>query len=59
VKRKGNGVYAFVIEGSATINGQPLGKRDALGVWDTDALSVEVGPNGAEILLQDVPMQLN
>jgi hypothetical protein len=29
VKRKGNGVYAFVMEGSATINGQQLGKRDA------------------------------
>lgn len=58
VKRKGNGVYAFVLEGSATINGQVLGKRDALGVWDTDELSIDMGPNGAELLLQDVPMQL-
>ena len=59
VKRKGNGVYAFVMEGSATINGQQLGKRDALGVWDTDSLTVEAGPQGAEILLQDVPMELS
>ena len=59
VKRTGNGVYAFVIEGSATINGQQLGKRDALGVWDTATLHIEAGPQGAEILLQDVPMQLS
>ena len=59
VKRKGNGVYAFIIEGSATIQGQQLNKRDALGVWDTDTLHIEVGPQGAEILLQDVPMQLS
>ncbi len=58
VKRKGNGVYAFLIEGSATINGQELGKRDAIGVWDTERMDIEIGPNGAEILLQDVPMQL-
>jgi redox-sensitive bicupin YhaK (pirin superfamily) len=58
VKRKGNGVYAFIISGSATINGQQLGKRDALGVWDTAALDIQVGPDGAEILLQDVPMEL-
>jgi hypothetical protein len=59
VKREGNGVYAFVIEGSATVNGQQLGKRDALGVWNTEKLDIEVGPEGAEILLQDVPMQLS
>ena len=59
VKRTGNGVYAFVIEGSATVNGQQLGKRDALGVWDTATLNIEAGPTGAEILLQDVPMQLS
>lgn len=59
VKREGNGVYAFVIEGSATINGQALGKRDALGIKDTDSFNIQVGPSGAEILLLDVPMQLN
>jgi redox-sensitive bicupin YhaK (pirin superfamily) len=59
VKRQGNGVYAFVIEGSATVNGQELGKRDALGVWDTEELNIVAGPEGAEILLQDVPMRLS
>jgi hypothetical protein len=27
-------------------------------VWDTAALDIHVGPDGAEILLQDVPMEL-
>ena len=59
VKRAGNGVYAFVIEGSATINGQALDRRDGLGVWDVSTLEVKAGNNGAEILLMEVPMQLN
>ena len=59
VKRKGNGVYAFIIEGDATINGQVLGQRDGLGVWDGDALAITTGVNGARILLMDVPMELN
>jgi hypothetical protein len=59
LKRKGNGVYAFLIEGSATINGQALERRDGLGVWDVDALTIETGEQGAHILLMDVPMELN
>ncbi len=58
IKRQGNGVYAFVIDGDATINGQPLSKRDGLGVWDIDKLDISIGANGAEILLMDVPMQI-
>jgi len=59
VKRKGNGVYAFLIEGAATINGQALEERDGLGIWDVDELSITTGANGARILLMDVPMELN
>jgi quercetin 2,3-dioxygenase len=58
IKRKGNGVYAFVLEGSATIQGQTLGKRDAVGVWNTEELQVRTGTNGARILLLEVPMEL-
>ncbi|MCB0794293.1 MAG: pirin family protein [Flavobacteriales bacterium] len=59
VKREGNGVYLFLIEGSASVNGETLHKRDAIGIWDTDQLELTIGPEGAEILLQDVPMQLS
>jgi redox-sensitive bicupin YhaK (pirin superfamily) len=55
VKQKGNGVYAFVIKGDVTINGQQLSKRDGLGVWDTEQISI-TAESDAEILLMDVPM---
>ncbi len=55
IKLKDNGVYAFVIEGDVTINGQKLNKRDGFGVWDTDKLSI-VADSNAEVLLMEVPM---
>jgi redox-sensitive bicupin YhaK (pirin superfamily) len=58
IKNNGNGVYAFVLEGEVTINGEKLGKRDALGIWDTDKIDITANTN-AEILLIDVPMNLN
>ena len=53
----GNGVYAFVIEGEVTLADTPLGKRDALGVWDTDSFSLSASEN-TRILLMEVPMSL-
>lgn len=55
LNKNSNGVYAFVIEGDVTINGQKLNKRDGLGVWDTDKLSI-VADSEAEVLLMEVPM---
>jgi redox-sensitive bicupin YhaK (pirin superfamily) len=55
LNKNSNGVYAFVIEGDVTINGQKLNKRDGLGVWDTDKLSI-VADTEAEVLLMEVPM---
>lgn len=57
LKHLQNGVYAFVIEGSFVINGQPLNKRDGMGIWDVSELSVESKSDDAEILLIEVPMQ--
>jgi len=57
VKKDGNGVYAFVLEGSVTINGEKLGKRDGMGIWNTKTLSVNASEN-ARILLMEVPMIL-
>ena len=55
IKQRDNGVYAFVIDGEVTINGQKLSKRDGLGVWETDKLSI-LADKDSEILLMDVPM---
>jgi hypothetical protein len=55
VKKPGNGVYVFVINGSVTVNGNTLFKRDALGIWDVDAIDITADTD-AELLLIDVPM---
>jgi len=55
LKKPGNGVYAFVIDGNVTINDQSLFKRDAIGIWDVDKLNVTAVTN-AQILLIEVPM---
>ena len=52
-----NGVYAFVIEGDATINGQKLNRRDGLGIWNTDHLEI-VADSQSEILLMELPMEI-
>lgn len=58
VKRSENGVYLFVIEGSAEVEGQKLEKRDALGVSETDELNIKAKA-GSKILLMDIPMTLS
>jgi hypothetical protein len=50
-----SGVYFLVIEGEVTIAGTVLRKRDALGVWDTDKVSLQA-KKGAFVLAIEVPM---
>ncbi len=57
IKKAGNGVYVFVLEGSVTINDQKLDTRDGLGIWDTDQIHVTAETN-ANVLLMEVPMVL-
>jgi redox-sensitive bicupin YhaK (pirin superfamily) len=52
---KNNGVYAFVIEGDVTINGQALHKRDGFGLWDLESIDIKADTN-TELLLMEVPM---
>lgn len=58
IKQKGNGIYAFVLEGSFTINDEILEKRDAIGIWDIDKVDIKSSAN-SRILLMEVPMQIN
>ncbi len=57
VHKAGNGVYAFVLKGEVSINGQALSTRDGLGIWDLDQFSIEASSD-AEFLLMEVPMEL-
>lgn len=59
IKKETNGVYCFILKGSFTINGEELSTRDGMGVWDTSSIEIMAAENDAEILLMDVPMQLN
>lgn len=53
--QSGNGTYAFVIDGEVTINGEKLGKRDAVGFPDAEQLNIRADQN-AQLLLIEVPM---
>ena len=55
VQIPGNGIYAFLIEGGAEIEGHKLSQRDALGV--TDTAEIEISFNQiSKMLLIEVPM---
>ncbi|OAV04737.1 putative Pirin family protein [Moraxella catarrhalis] len=57
IKKSGNGVYVFVIKGSANIGDRQLGERDGLGIWDVDGFEL-TATSDAQILLMDVPMDI-
>ena len=57
MNKKGNGVYAFLIDGSAVIEGEDLKKRDALGIWETETFSFSIASE-SRILLIEVPINL-
>ena len=56
INKKGNGIYAFILKGDFTINGQSLNERDGFGIWETDKIALEAISQDAEILLMEVPM---
>ena len=57
INKAGNGVYVFLIEGSAEIAGEAIKKRDALGIWETDNFSLKMASN-SRVLLIEVPVNL-
>lgn len=58
LNKKGNGVYIFIIKGSATINNQLLDKRDGFGIWNINSIEISSNIDSTEILLMEVPMTL-
>ena len=58
VKRPGNGLYIFIIKGTATVGDQKLESRDGFGIWDTAKITITSNEDDTEILLMDVPMSL-
>jgi hypothetical protein len=52
---KDQGLYVFVIEGSAKTQDKELQKRDAEGIYDTDKVTITANAN-SYLLLMEVPM---
>ncbi len=52
---KGNGVYLVVMNGSVKMNDISLGRRDALGISETDSFSITASED-AELLAVEIPM---
>jgi redox-sensitive bicupin YhaK (pirin superfamily) len=57
IKKEGNGVYAFILEGEVEINGEKLSKRDGMGIWNSDSFNVKA-TESARVLLMEVPMKM-
>jgi len=56
LKSRQNGVYFFLINGEAVIEGTELSERDGFGVWETDKIEITTKP-GTRILVMEVPMR--
>lgn len=54
-KDTSNGLYIFVIEGNLSANEVKLGRRDGLGIWDSDTVDFSF-TEASRILLMEVPM---
>ena len=57
LKKSGNGVYIFVLEGSLEINGQSIGIRDGLGISEIETIDIKASTD-AQIVLIEIPMSL-
>ena len=55
LKKEDNGLYIMVIEGSATVSGETLNRRDALGLSEVQNIPFEVAAD-SKILLMEIPM---
>ena len=55
IKKTGNGLYVFVLEGEVEVEGQKLEKRDGFGIWDTKTIQLK-SLSKSKVLLMEVPM---
>ncbi len=57
LKKSGNGVYVFVLEGSLEIASQTIGRRDGLGISELESVDIKANTD-AQIVLIEIPMSL-
>jgi quercetin 2,3-dioxygenase len=57
LKKEGNGVYAFLLEGEVIINEIVLNRRDGLGISESDTLKI-IANIDSRLLLMEVPLSI-
>jgi len=57
LKKSGNGVYLFVIEGSIFTGDHNLESRDGIGISGIDQISIEIR-GGTRLLIMEIPMSI-
>ena len=55
IKKTGNGVYVFVLEGEIKISGEKINQRDAIGIWNTSSIETSAETDSRPLVI-DVPM---
>jgi quercetin 2,3-dioxygenase len=56
LKKDGNGFYIMTIDGEIEVNGETLEKRDAIGIWETNAIEIKATTN-SKFLVMEIPME--
>jgi redox-sensitive bicupin YhaK (pirin superfamily) len=56
IHRPGNGLYVFVVDGAVGVAEEVLTMRDAVGVWDTELVTLNATER-SELLLIEVPVE--
>jgi redox-sensitive bicupin YhaK (pirin superfamily) len=58
LKKKGNGVYIFIIEGAINASDISLQRRDGMGIWNHDEVKL-TAISTSKVLVMEVPMQIS
>jgi len=45
-------VYTFILEGSVTIDGETIGKRDGIGLWETNSFDIKAEQESEFIVIE-------
>ena len=56
-KPQENGLYIFVLDGSVTVAGEELSRRDGMGIWLEDSLAFTFDAP-SKVLLMEIPMEI-
>ncbi|MCM4173245.1 pirin family protein [Arenibacter sp. TNZ] len=56
LNKNSNGLFLFVLEGGITINEQQLKRRDAIGISETNEITL-ISTETSKVLLMEVPME--